>query len=126
MSEKIAIRTEKSYTSGAALSQAIRKGNIVYTSGVVGRDPVTGEYASTVAEQTAQLLKNLQGILEAAGTSLEDVVKCTVHLQDLQDWAEFDKTYRDIMPQPYPARTSVGSNLGKNALVEIDAMAVLE
>jgi enamine deaminase RidA (YjgF/YER057c/UK114 family) len=87
-------------------------------------DPQTGEVPATIEEQTRQTLYNVQAVLEAAGASLEHVVKTTVHLADLSYWAAFDAAYREVMSAPLPARTTVGSQLA-GILVEIDAVAVL-
>ncbi|MFI0480531.1 RidA family protein [Actinomadura sp. 9N215] len=105
-------------------SQGLVAGDFVYTSGMGPIDPKTGEIVgSDVAEQTKQVLANLSAILAEHGLTLDDVVKSTVHLQDLhRDFAAYDEVYRSQFNEPYPVRTTVGSDL-MNILVEIDFVA---
>jgi enamine deaminase RidA (YjgF/YER057c/UK114 family) len=97
----------------------------VFTSGTGPHDVVTRQVVgTTVREQTQQVLRNIEAILEAAGSSLRDVVKLTAHLADLRsDWAEFDAVCRETFAGALPTRTTVGSQLG-GLLVEIDVIAV--
>lgn len=120
------IRTPDAPLPGGGYSQAIRRGNIVYTAGLGPHDPATRQVVGDdIAAQTRQTLRNLEAVLAAAGAGLGDVVKVTVHLQHLErDFAAFDRAYREVMPEPRPARTTVGSQLAA-ILVEIDMMAVL-
>lgn len=105
-------------------SQGLVVGDFVYTSGMGPLDPKTGEVVGTdVAAQTRQTLANLAAILAEHGLGLDDVVKSTVHLQDLhRDFAAYDEVYREHFTKPYPVRTTVGSQL-MNILVEIDFVA---
>ena len=103
-------------------SQGIRLGNLVWTAGFGPQHPVTGEVPESVAEQTRQALRNVEATLAAAGLDLGDVVKTTVHLADLADFAEFDAAYAPFFPYPAPARTTVGSQLA-GIRVEIDVVA---
>lgn len=105
-------------------SQGLVAGDFVYTSGMGPIDPKTGEVVGTdVATQTRQVLANLTAILREHGLGLDDVVKSTVHLQDLhRDFAAYDEVYRAHFDTPYPVRTTVGSDL-MNILVEIDFVA---
>jgi 2-iminobutanoate/2-iminopropanoate deaminase len=103
-------------------SQAIRLGNLVWTAGFGPQDPVSGAVAESVAEQTRQVLRNVAATLEAAGLELSDVVKTTVHLADLADFAEFNTAYEEFFSNPKPARTTVGSQLA-GIRVEIDVVA---
>lgn len=120
------IRTPDAPPPGGGYSQGIRRGNIVYTAGLGPQDPVTRQVVGeTIQEQTRQTLRNLAAVLAAAGATFGDVVKVTVHLQDLQrDFPGYDRVYREVMPEPRPARTTVGSQLS-GILVEIDMLAVL-
>lgn len=103
-------------------SQGIRLGNLVWTAGFGPQDPVTGEIAASVADQTRQVLRNVAATLDAAGLTLDDVVKTTVHLADLEDFAEFNAAYGEFFHEPLPARTTVGSVLA-GIKVEIDVVA---
>jgi 2-iminobutanoate/2-iminopropanoate deaminase len=123
MSKK-AIRTDGAPAPGGTYSQAVVAGDYVYTAGAGPADPATGKIVGDdVATQTRQVLTNLAAVLSAAGVGLEDVVKATVHLQELhRDFAAFDEVYREFFTEPYPVRTTVGSDLN-NILVEIDLVA---
>jgi 2-iminobutanoate/2-iminopropanoate deaminase len=106
-----------------AYSQAIRAGDFVYVSGQGPLDPVTGEVVgSTIEEQTARTLDNVKSILEAAGATLADVVKSTVHLSSIDLFDAFNEVYASYFPDPKPARTTVGSEL-LGIMVEIDVVA---
>ncbi len=123
-SGKRAIQTSDAPAAAGAYSQGIRVGDLVFVAGQGPADPATGEVrGSTIAEQTRATLRNVEAILRAAGAHLSDVVKATVHLADLDDFAGFDAAYRDVMPAPFPVRTTVGSQLA-NILVEIDVIAI--
>ncbi|RKS79517.1 reactive intermediate/imine deaminase [Actinomadura pelletieri DSM 43383] len=118
------IRSEAAPAPLGTYSQAIVVGDFLYTSGMGPNDPKTGEsVGGDVAQQTRQVLANLKAILAEHGLGLDDVVKSTVHLQDLhRDFAAYDKVYREHFTEPYPVRTTVGSDL-MNILVEIDFVA---
>ena len=120
------ITTEQAPSPAGGYSQGIVAGGMVYTSGLGPQDPSTGRIrGETIEEQTAQVLRNLQAVLAEAGAGFEDVVKVTVHLERLdRDFKGFDATYRSMMPEPRPVRTTVGSTLA-GILVEIDVVAVL-
>jgi len=110
---------------GGGYSQGIAAGGLVFTAGLGPHDPASGAVTgSGIAAQTRQALANVAAVLGASGLGLADVVKSTVHLADLQrDFAAFDAVYRELMPEPWPARTTVGSVLA-GILVEIDVVAV--
>ncbi|MGW5642831.1 RidA family protein [Saccharopolyspora sp. NPDC003752] len=119
------IRTDAAPRPAGAYSQGIVAGGFLHTAGFGPKDPKTGEVAETVGEQTAQVLRNVQAVLAEQGLTLDDVVKSTVHLQNLKaDFAEFNAAYESFFTAPYPARTTVGSDL-MNILVEIDVVAKL-
>ena len=105
-------------------SQGIEANGFFYTAGFGPQDPTSGAVADSVAEQTRQVLRNVQGVLAERGLTTGDCVKTTVHLADLADFAEFNEAYEEFFSQPYPVRTTVGSQLA-NILVEIDVVAVL-
>ena len=107
-------------------SQAIIAGDLVFLSGQIPTDPQTGEFvAGGVAEQTEQVLKNLTQVLRAAGCGLADVVKTTVFLADMQDFAAMNEVYGRFFETEPPARSTVqAAGLPRGARVEIDAIAV--
>jgi 2-iminobutanoate/2-iminopropanoate deaminase len=106
-------------------SQARIAGDLIFTAGLVPIDPETRSLVGEgdVAEQTRQVLRNLQAILAAAGATLDDVVKLTVLLADRdRDWEAYDAVFPEFFTPPYPARLTAGAHLG-NILVEIEAVA---
>ena len=106
-----------------AYSPAVRAGNLIFVSGQVPRDPVSGALVGDdVESQTAQVIANVSRALTAAGASLSDVVSITVYLADIDDWGRFNTAYKSLMPEPYPTRTALGANL-RGILVEISAIA---
>lgn len=119
------IRTEAAPLPAGAYSQGIVEGGFLHTAGFGPKDPKTGAVADGVAEQTRQVLRNIQAVLAEHGLTLDDVVKTSVHLQHLKrDFAEYNAAYESMFTAPYPARTTVGSDL-YDILVEIDAVAKL-
>jgi len=122
---KKAIRTDKAPAPAGAYSQGIVAGGFLYTAGFGPQHPGTGAVAPSVGEQTAQVLANISAVLAEHGATLDDVVKTTVHLENLRaDFPEFNAVYEEYFTAPYPVRTTVGSNLA-NILVEIDVVAKL-
>jgi 2-iminobutanoate/2-iminopropanoate deaminase len=114
-------------TSGAApagaYSQGIRAGDFVYVSGQGPLDPATGEVVgATIEEQVTRTLENVRAVLDAAGATMADVVKATVHLSDIDDFAAFNAVYAQHFPDPKPTRTTVESVL-PGIMVEIDVVA---
>ncbi|MBL7163578.1 MAG: RidA family protein [Anaerolineales bacterium] len=108
-------------------SAGVRTGNLIYTAGQLGIDPLTGEFVSDeVIEQTRQALKNLKAILEAGGSALENVVKTTVFLRDMNDFGAMNAVYAEFFSENFPARSAVQvARLPKDAAVEIEAVAVI-
>lgn len=107
-------------------SQAIKAGNTIYVSGQLPIDPATGAFAgSDITAQTRQSLTNLKSILNAAGADTCDVVKTTVYLANIADFAAMNEVYAQFFTAPYPARAAFEvACLPKNALVEIECVAV--
>jgi 2-iminobutanoate/2-iminopropanoate deaminase len=126
--DKEAVRTEAAPApfQGAPYSQAIRAGGLVFVSGQLALHPGSHELVSdTIAEQTEQVFANLKAILEAAGSTLERIVKTTVYLQDLDDFQGMNEVYRQYVGELPPARATIEvSALPSGALVEIDAIAL--
>jgi 2-iminobutanoate/2-iminopropanoate deaminase len=106
-------------------SQAIRANGFLYVSGQVALDPKTGELTGTdIQQQTRRTLENLKGILEAAGSNLHHVVKTTVFLKDMNDFAAMNEVYAKYFTLAPPARSTVQvTRLPKDALVEIEVVA---
>lgn len=107
-------------------SQAIRAGGFLFLSGQVALDPRTGQLVgSDIKQQTRQVLENVRAILEAAGSSLRQVVKCTVFLADMNDFGPMNEEYGSFFQDQPPARTTVQvAKLPRGALVEIDIVAL--
>jgi len=106
-------------------SHAIVAGDLIFCSGQVGLDPVTGQLVEGgVAAQAERALRNLAAVLDAAGSSFHDVVKCQVFLVDIGDFAVVNEIYGGFMPDPPPARSTFAvAGLPKGALVEVEAIA---
>jgi 2-iminobutanoate/2-iminopropanoate deaminase len=119
-----AIQTNGAPSAIGPYSQAIRSGDLVFCSGQLGLDPATGELAAGVEAQAERALRNLQAVLDAAGLSIGDVAKTTIFLADIADFAKVNAVYATFMPDPPPARSTVGVGaLPKGGLVEIEAIA---
>jgi 2-iminobutanoate/2-iminopropanoate deaminase len=108
-------------------SQAVRAGSWLFVSGQIGLNPSSGELvAGGVVAETTRLLDNLREVLNAAGASLDDVVRTTIYLVDLSDFGRVNEAYAAFFRAPYPARATVGvAALPRGARVEIDAIAVV-
>ena len=122
------ISTPKAPAAIGPYSQAIQVGNLIYTSGQIPIDPATGQLVEGgVKEQTRQSLSNIQAILQEAGLTMTSVVKTTVFMADMADFAEMNSVYAEFFTEPYPARSAVAvKTLPKNALVEIEVVAEKE
>ncbi len=120
------ISTENAPGAIGPYSQAVKVGNLVFCSGQIPIDPATGEFVSEdVAEQTEQVIKNLSAVLDAAGTTLNNVVKTTVFLADMNDFAAMNEVYARHFTEK-PARATVqAARLPKDARVEIEVIAVV-
>ena len=121
-----AVATDKAPKAIGPYSQAIVTGGVVYTAGQVALDPQSGELVgANVAQETEQVLKNLTAVLLAAGSSLGQVVKTTVYLADMADFAAMNEVYAKHFGGHRPARSTVqAAGLPKAARVEIDAIAI--
>jgi len=127
VAEKEVIRTDRAPGpfQGAPYNQAIRVGDLVFVAGQLGISLDTGELAGpSIQEQTEQIMKNLGAILDAAGSGLDKLVKTTVFLLDLSDFAGMNEVYARHVGDRPPARSTIGiSALPSGALVEIEAVA---
>jgi 2-iminobutanoate/2-iminopropanoate deaminase len=121
------IKTENAPGAIGPYSQAVKVGEFVFVSGQIPIDPATGNFVSDeVAAQTEQVLKNLQAVLEAAGSSLGEVVKTTVFLADMNDFVAMNEVYARYFTQDFPARATVqAARLPKDARVEIEAIGLV-
>lgn len=121
---KTQIATAKAPGAIGPYSQAIDCGPFIYASGQIPLNPATGEMAEGITEQTRQSLANVKAILEASGLTMANVVKTTVFLADMNDFAAMNAVYAEAFEAPYPARSAVAvKQLPKNALVEIEVIA---
>ena len=119
------INTSKAPGAIGPYSQGFIAGGFVYTSGQIPVNPADGTVPEGIAAQTAQSLKNIQAILAQQGMTLANVVKTTVFLADINDFAEMNKVYGEFFTQPYPARSAVQvAKLPKDAPLEIECIAV--
>ena len=121
------IKTENAPGAIGPYSQAVKVGEFVFVSGQIPIDPATGNFVSDeVAAQTEQVLKNLQAVLEAAGSGLDEVVKTTVFLADMNDFVAMNEVYARYFTQDFPARATVqAARLPKDARVEIEAIGLV-
>ncbi len=124
--KKIAVSTDQAPRAIGPYSQAVRPGDFLFCSGQIAIDPETDALTGgTVAQQTKRALKNLEAVLEAAGFSMDGVVKTTVYLKNMNDFAEMNGAYAEFFRTTPPARAAVEvARLPKDVVVEIDAIAV--
>ena len=119
-----AISTKNAPAAIGPYSQGIEVNGFVYASGQLPLDPATGTFPEGIKAQTRQSLLNAKAIMEAAGLSLNDVVKTTVLLADIADFAEMNEVYTEFFSEPYPARSAFAvKSVPKGALVEIECIA---
>ena len=126
-STKSIVATEQAPAAIGPYSQAVKTGEFVFTSGVIPLDPVSGEIVGTdITAQTERVMASLKAVLEAAGSSLDNVVKTTCFLQDLADFAAFNAVYSQSFTSEPPARSTVQvAKLPREVLVEVEAVALL-
>jgi len=120
-----AVKTDKAPRPAGPYSQAVRAGDFIYVAGQGGVDPNTARFVEGgVEEQTRQTLKNIEAILKAAGSGLDDVVKVSVFLKDVRDFQAMNKVFAEFFKEPPPARTTVGVEfVVPEMLIEIDVVA---
>jgi 2-iminobutanoate/2-iminopropanoate deaminase len=120
------ISTQNAPAAIGPYSQGIVSGGLIFTSGQIPVDPGTGSIPPTVEEQAEQALINLRNVIEAGGGSLDKVVKTTVFIKNMDDFAKVNAIYAQFFSEPYPARSCIeASRLPKGVLIEIEAMAAL-
>ncbi len=124
--QKKTVVTDKAPKAIGPYSVAVKAGNFVFCSGQGGLDPATGQVVEGGVEaETRQVLKNLQAVLEAAGSSIQQVVKTTVFLRDMNDFAKMNAVYAEFFKDDFPARTTVqAAALPRNIAVEIEVIAL--
>ena len=125
---KKVINTKAAPAAIGPYSQAIKVGNLVYTSGQIPINPATGNFVEGgIKEQTRQSLTNVKAILEEVGLTMGNVIKTTVFMADMNDFADMNTVYAEFFSEPYPARSAVAvKTLPKGALVEIEVVAAIE
>lgn len=119
------IKTEKAPGAIGPYSQAVEAGGMIYTSGMIPINPETGELvAGSVEKQAEQAISNLKNLLEAAGSSMDKVVKTVVFIRDMEDFTKINEVYAEYFSQPFPARSCVQvARLPKDVAIEIEAIA---
>lgn len=110
--------------SNAPYSPGVMVGNTLYVSGRLGTDPSTGELGNDISEQTKLALESIRTVLREAGLDMKDVVKSTVYLKNLEDYAAMNAAYAPFFPSEPPARATVQAGLVLDALIEISCIAV--
>ena len=122
------IKVENAPKSMSGISpQAIKVGNFVFLTAQSAIDPITGKIVGDdIREQTKQTFLNIDNILKGAGGSLKNLVKLTVYLSSFEDYSAFNEVYKEMVPQPYPARSCIPATLCHDAIVHIEAIAYLE
>jgi 2-iminobutanoate/2-iminopropanoate deaminase len=122
---KQSISTKNAPAAIGPYSQAIKAGNLIFLSGQLGINPETGDFVpGTVANQTEQVFKNIKAVLAEANLTLDNIVKTTVFLADMADFATVNEVYAKQFEEPYPARSAFAvKTLPKNGLVEIEVIA---
>ena len=123
---KSVINTEKAPGAIGPYSQAIKAGDMIFVSGQLPLDPATGAFPEGIAAQTRQSLSNVMAVLAEAGAKPENIIKTTVFLKDMNDFAAMNAVYASFFTEAPPARSAVqAARLPKDALVEIEAIAVI-
>lgn len=121
------ISTSKAPSAIGPYSQAIRVGEMVFTSGQIPINPATGELVTDIKEATRQSLNNVKAILEEAGTSMDNAVKMGVFVKDMNDFAAINEVYSEFFTENPPARSLVEvARLPKDAVIEIEAIALVK
>ena len=121
---KNVIATDKAPAAIGPYSQAIEVNGMVYTSGIIPVDPATGEIPEGAAAQADRVFKSMTALLESAGTSMKNVVKTTVFIKNMEDFAAINEVYAKYFPEPFPARSRIEvARIPKDVLLEAEAIA---
>ena len=121
---KNVISTDKAPAAIGPYSQAIEVNGMVYTSGIIPVDPATGEIPEGAAAQADRVFKSMSALLESAGTSMANVVKTTVFIKNMEDFAAINEVYAKYFPEPFPARSCIEvARIPKDVLLEAEAIA---
>lgn len=120
------LSTDKAPAAIGPYSQAIKAGDLIYTSGMIPVNPSTGEVPQGIKAQAEQALSNLKALIESSGSSLEKVVKTTVFIKDMNDFAQINEVYASYFTSNYPSRSCVEvARLPKDVLIEVEAIAIV-
>lgn len=123
---KTVIATKNAPAAIGPYSQGIRTGNLIFTSGQLPMNPLTGELITDIKTAARQSLENVKAILESAGTSMDNAVKVTIFLKDMNDFAAVNEVYAEYFTEKMPARSAVQvAKLPKDAVIEIEAVAMI-
>lgn len=118
------ISTENAPAAIGPYSQAVEWGGMIFTSGMIPVDPKTGEIPDAVADQARQVFVNLTNLLEAAGTTMDKVIKTTVFIKDMNDFAAINEVYKEFFPENFPCRSCVEvARLPKDVKIEMELIA---
>lgn len=124
---KTVISTDKAPAAIGPYSQAIQVGEMIFTSGVIPVVPATGEIVQGIENQARQALSNLKALLESAGRDMSDIIKTTVFIKNMDDFAKVNEVYATFFEGEYPARSCVEvARLPKDVLIEIEAIAIVK
>jgi 2-iminobutanoate/2-iminopropanoate deaminase len=118
------IKTLGAPSPAGPYSQAIIAEKFVFVAGQRPQDPLTGTISDNIKDQTRQCINNINTILQEAGSSLENIVRSNVYLSDIKYFDEMNEVYREMIPSPYPSRTTIGVQL-RGILIEIEVIALL-
>lgn len=125
--KKEIISTAQAPAAIGPYSQAVKFGNLVFTSGVIPVNPATGELPGTVEEQARQAFTSLKALVEAAGSSMDRVLKTTVFIKDMNDFGKINEIYSSFFPQPCPSRSCVQvARIPKDCMLEIEAVCYVD
>jgi 2-iminobutanoate/2-iminopropanoate deaminase len=123
---KKVINTDQAPAAIGAYSQGVIGREMIFTSGQLGLDPVTGEMKDSIESQAHQALQNIRAIIQEAGSSMDHVLKMTIYLKDMNDFTTVNEIYAMYFLEPFPARSAIQvARLPKDGLIEIEAIALL-